>query len=93
MNGHAIPINTNVFLELIDALKTKGLSPLRKKLLLTIPDNAFRYGSDLWWEQSDLKAQEDIKQGNVIKFQDAKEMIAYLHLRTIGPHDAGLGKN
>lgn len=76
MNGHAIP----------------GLSPLRKKLLLTIPDDTFRYGSNLWWEQSELKATEDIKRGNVIRFHDAKEMIAYLHLRTIGPHDAGLGK-
>lgn len=81
MNGHAIPINTNVFLELIDALKTKGLSPLRKKLLLSLPDDTFRYGSDLWWEQSELKATEDIKKGNVIRFHDAKEMIAYLHKR------------
>lgn len=78
MNGHVVPIDTNLLIELIETLKTKGLATLRKKLLLALPDETFRYGSDPWWEQSDLKAQEDIKRGNVIRFQDAKEMISYL---------------
>lgn len=81
MNGQTVPIHTNLLVELADSLKTKGVASLRKKLLLALPDDTFRYGSELWWEQSELKATEDIKRGNVIRLHDAKEMIAYLHKR------------
>jgi hypothetical protein len=37
-----------------------------------------KYGSDEWWEWSDKRAMEDIKKGNTIAFDSAKEMVEYL---------------
>lgn len=79
MATQTVSLQTNLVIELIQALKTKGLSPLRKKILLGLPDETFRYGSDLWWEQSEIKATDDIKKGKGVTFKNTQEALKWLH--------------
>lgn len=37
------------------------------------------YGSDEWWEWSNAKAQEDIKNGRYTALHNKKELRGYLH--------------
>ncbi|OGD98816.1 hypothetical protein A3A49_00690 [Candidatus Curtissbacteria bacterium RIFCSPLOWO2_01_FULL_38_11b] len=37
------------------------------------------YGSDEWWKWSEKKADEDIKRGNVVKFDSVEDAIKWLN--------------
>jgi len=37
------------------------------------------YGSDEWWKWSEKKADEDIKKGNVVKFDSVEDAIKWLN--------------
>jgi len=37
------------------------------------------YGSDEWWKWSEKKADEDIKKGNVFKFDSVEDAIKWLN--------------
>ncbi len=53
----------------------KDMAELKEKLL----DKEPPYGSDEWWEWSDRKAREDIKEGRYKTFSNAEDLIADLH--------------
>lgn len=72
-------IKSDILLETLEALKKKGLTTVRNKLLLALPERFFKEGSDLWWEREELLADEDIKYGRVSKgYDNAEELIAAL---------------
>lgn len=80
MNVDSITIKSDLLFETLDLLKKKGLTAMRKKLLLSIPLRFFKEGSDLWWERSDSEALEDIKHGRVSKpYDNIEELISDLH--------------
>jgi len=39
-----------------------------------------KYGSDAWWEKMDKEGLEQIKQGNVVKFDTIKDLQKHLGL-------------
>ncbi len=53
---------------------TKDMTELKEKILGQEPE----YGSEEWWEWSDKKGLEDIRNGNVISFNSVKEMQKHL---------------
>jgi len=78
MSNGAMVINrqqASEFLEAIDSLE-KSLAKLRLILQMYIPS---QYGSDSWWEKSDIKAIDSIRLGQGKRYTDAKEAINYLH--------------
>ena len=58
MASQVITLNTNQAKLLVDELYK--LDEVKKNLLRIIPESYLKYGSDLWWQKSDLQAQEDI---------------------------------
>ncbi|OGM15196.1 hypothetical protein A3D84_04690 [Candidatus Woesebacteria bacterium RIFCSPHIGHO2_02_FULL_42_20] len=38
-----------------------------------------RYGSDEWWEKETTEALEEVKKGNVVKFDSVEKLIQDLH--------------
>lgn len=74
MNGQTA--TTQDLLTEINAIE-KALSDLKRKVLSFVPP---QYGSDAWWEESDEKAREDIKNGNFTTLKNEKELKKYLGL-------------
>lgn len=59
------------------SLMESSLSVLKKKILSLLP---LKYGSDAWWEKMDQEGLEQIKKGQLTKFQTTKELKKYLGL-------------
>lgn len=67
MSNHTTTIDSKTVKALFDEIEfyRRGLSNLRKKLLRSLPEKLFSYGGELWWEKSEIEADEDIKRGNI----------------------------
>lgn len=74
MNGKTITAQS--LISEINAIE-RSLSDLKKKVLSFVPP---KYGSDAWWEKMDNEGLKQIKQGNVVKFNDIKELQKHLGL-------------
>ena len=51
---------------------------VKRHVLKLIPDELVSYGSKLWWEKSELEADEDIKKGRLVSFKSAEAMQKHL---------------
>jgi len=71
-----ITIPTRTIDEILTRLDklTKEVKAIRAKLF----DQEPRYGSDEWWEWSDEKAMEDIKDGRYTTVHNKKELKQFL---------------
>lgn len=65
----------------INAATTKKLvhelerfDELKTQILKLIPEDMIPYGSRLWWEKSELEADEDIRKGNVVKLKSIDDL-------------------
>ncbi len=61
-------------LDRLDKL-AKEVKIIKEKLTETEPP----YGSDKWWHWAEKKADEDIKAGNVVKFNSVEDAIKWLN--------------
>ena len=52
-------------------LLEKAVLSLKTKVLKALP---VKYGSEAWWEKLDQEGLEQIKRGEVIKFENTKEL-------------------
>lgn len=80
-NSRAKTIDAKTAKEILAEIEMyqKGLADLRRKLLLVLPEKFLKYGSELWWEKTTLKGEEEIKKGNYKVYKNAKDLIADLH--------------
>lgn len=70
-----VPTKTvNEILTRLDTL-TREVKAIKAKLFEGKPP----YGSDAWWEWSEKKADEDIKNGRLMKFNSTEEAIKWLN--------------
>jgi hypothetical protein len=74
MNGQTI--TTQDLLSEIHVIE-KALSDLKRKVFSFVPP---KYGSDAWWEKMDNEGLEQIRQGNVVKFDSIKDLQKHLGL-------------
>lgn len=49
----------------------KALADLKKRLILALPA---KYGSDLWWEQGQLIAEKEIKEGKYYVLESVDDL-------------------
>ena len=75
MNGQTT-VTAKDLLSEINAFE-KALLDLKKRVLSFMPA---KYGSDAWWEKMDKEGLEQIKQGNVVKFDTIKDLQKHLGL-------------
>lgn len=52
---------------------------LKVRILKLIPESMIPYGSTLWWEKSEMEADEDIKSGRYAVYKNADDLIKDLH--------------
>lgn len=73
----ALQIDSETMKSLVEDLAKASsfLEELRRKIILSLP---VKYGTDLWWEKSDLEAMKKIAKGSGIRFETAEEVIGYL---------------
>lgn len=73
MNGQTITAD-----KLVSQINTiqAALDELKDQVVSLLPP---RYGSDAWWEESDRKAMEQIKQGKYKSFKTVSELIRDLN--------------
>ena len=73
MNGQTLTADD--LLWQIDSIQ-KALDDLKKKVVSIMPP---KYGSDVWWKESDNKAIEQIKQGKYKSFKTTNELMQDLN--------------
>ena len=74
--NNTIIISQSAYKELVTRLSRleKMVLALVKKL-----EAEPQEGSDDWWEQSDKRALEEIKKGQFVEFDSAKDMVNFLN--------------
>lgn len=65
--------------ELVQKLPGESSGAVNDYIALRIPEQAYFWSGE--WQEAETEATEDIKQGRVIKFSNAKDAISYLWSR------------
>lgn len=75
--NQAVTVSTKTVEEILIRLDTltKEVKAIKAKLFKGRPS----HGSDAWWEWSEKKADEDIKNGRLMKFNSTDEAIKWLN--------------
>lgn len=74
--AQAITVSPKTIEEILNRLDllTREVKAIKARLFEKEPP----YGSEAWWEWSDVKALEDIKEGRYTKISNKKELTAFL---------------
>lgn len=72
-----IPVNSKVLKDILSTLDEVKIEV--KKLHKKVEDLGPIYGSDAWWDKETKEALEEVKKGHVVKFDNVKDAIRYLH--------------
>lgn len=69
-------IDVPTTIAILDELEklSKVIETTRRKIIMALPAN---YGSNLWWEQGHIEAQEDIKAGRVYELRSVNDLDEY----------------
>ncbi len=76
MNGQTLTWSQDELYTELVAVRNQ-VDKLINKVLSAKPP---KYGSDAWWEESDRKAMEDIKNGRYTSITNKKELKKFLRL-------------